>query len=59
MHISVFGDMTRDGDAEERTSGSPMITAKSAKDSAKEKLRTLVIHMTLEAKQPFRAVDVA
>ena len=49
--------MRIDGDGEDRTSGIPMITAKEA---AKEKLSTLVIDMTVEAKQrlsAFRTVD--
>ena len=44
--------MRADGDGEDRTSGIPMITAK---DPAKEKLSTLVIDMTVEAKQRLRA----
>lgn len=50
--------MRTDGDGEVRTNGSPMITAK---DPAKEKLSTLVIDMTVEAKQrlrAFRTIDV-
>jgi hypothetical protein len=49
--------MSIDGDGEDRTSGIPMITAK---EPAKEKLSTLVIDMTVEAKQrlsAFRTVD--
>jgi hypothetical protein len=49
---------TTDGDGEDRTSGIPKITAK---DPAKEKLRTLVIDITVEAKQrlrAFRTVDI-
>jgi len=50
--------MGTDGDGEDRTSGIPMITAK---DPAKGKLSTLVIDMTVEAKQrlrAFRTVDI-
>ena len=50
--------MRTDGDEEDRTSGIPKITAK---DPAKEKLSTLVIDMTVEAKQrlrAFRTVDI-
>lgn len=47
-----------DGDGEDITSGIPKITAK---DPAKGKLSTLVIDMTVEAKQrlrAFRTVDI-
>jgi hypothetical protein len=47
-----------DGDGEDITSGIPMITAK---DPAKGKLSTLVIDMTVEARQrlrAFRTVDI-
>ena len=50
--------MRADADGEDRTSGIPMI---SARDPAKEKLSTLVIDMTVEAKQrlrAFRTVDI-
>jgi hypothetical protein len=50
--------MRIDGEGEDRTSGIPMIIAK---DPAKEKLSTLVIDMTVEAKQrlrAFRTVDI-
>lgn len=44
--------MKIDGDGEDRTSGIPMITAK---DPAKGKLSTLVIDITVEAKQRLKA----
>ena len=50
--------MRTDGDGEDRTSGIPMTTAK---DPAKGKLSTLVIDMTVEAKQrlrAFRTIDI-
>jgi len=50
--------MRIEGDEEDITSGIPMITAK---EPAKGKLSTLVIDMTVEAKQrlrAFRTVDI-
>ena len=50
--------MRNDGDGEDITNGIPMITAN---DPAKGKLSTLVIDMTVEAKQrlrDFRTVDI-
>jgi hypothetical protein len=44
--------MRTDGDGEDITSGNPMITAK---DPAKGKLSTLVMDITVEAKQRLRA----
>ena len=50
--------MRIDGDGADRTSGIPMITVK---EPAKEKLRTVVMDMTVDAKQrlrAFRTVDI-
>ena len=50
--------MRTDWDGEDRTSGIPMNTDK---DPAKEKLSTLVMDMTVEAKQrlrAFRTIDI-
>ena len=48
--------MRFDGDGEDKTSGIPKITVK---DAAKEKLSTVVIDMTVDAKQRLRAFRTA
>lgn len=48
--------MRIDGDGEDRTSGSPNITVK---DTAKEKLSTVMIDMTVDAKQRLKAFRIA